>query len=138
MWGVKGEKLSPASRLPDFPHAGYRSCEKPVPAPEVKADVHDFGGKGDGIMDDTKAFENAIASVNDGSILVPVGRYVNSRVRDIVLHNSDNGVFFEYLITNLNIGAGSRPRNSGGAMPKTGARETFRNLKSSGCIATIV
>lgn len=80
LWGAKGEKWSPTSRLPDFSFAGYRSGEKPIPMPEVKGNVREFGAKGDGITDDTKAFEDAIAAVEGGAILVPAGRYVISRV----------------------------------------------------------
>jgi hypothetical protein len=75
LWGNSGERWSPASRLPDFSYAGYHSGEKAIPTVAVKANVKDFGAKGDGIADDTKAFNDAIASVSEGAVFVPAGRY---------------------------------------------------------------
>lgn len=75
LWGNAGERWSPASRLPDFSYAGYHSGEKPIPTLAVKANVMDFGAQGDGIADDTKAFNDAIAAVATGAVFVPAGRY---------------------------------------------------------------
>jgi len=75
LWGDKGEKWSPHSRLPDFSFAGYQRGEHPIPNPPVKANARNFGAKGDGLSDDTAAINAAIAATTDGAILVPAGRY---------------------------------------------------------------
>lgn len=87
LWGKQGELWSPAGRLPDFSHAGYHSGENNLPLPPVRASVKDFGAVGDGVTDDTKAFEEGIARVNNGALLVPPGRYVISRVLRIQKSN---------------------------------------------------
>ena len=75
LWGEHGEKWSPQSRLPDFSFAGYQRGEAQIPTLPVKANVRNFGAKGDGLNDDTAAFRAAIASTSSGAILVPAGRY---------------------------------------------------------------
>jgi hypothetical protein len=75
LWGKDGEKWDPSGRLPDFSYAGYRMGEVPIPTPAVKANVRDFGAKGDGETDDTKAFQEALKKTT-GAILVPAGKYV--------------------------------------------------------------
>ena len=83
LWGANGENWSPQSRLSDWSFAGYHAGETPIPAPIVKANVRDFGAKGDGATDDTAAFQRAIETTNDGALLVPAGRYVLSDVLTI-------------------------------------------------------
>jgi len=75
LWGIAGEKWTPHSRLPDFSFAGYHAGDKPIPDVAVKASIKEFGAKGDGVTDDTAAFKSAIASVTDGAIAIPAGRY---------------------------------------------------------------
>jgi autotransporter-associated beta strand protein len=75
LWGARGELWTPASRLPDFSFAGYRSAAAPLPRPPVVADVRKFGAIGDGTTDDTAAFEAAIARATKGAVLIPPGRY---------------------------------------------------------------
>ena len=75
LWGKDGEKWMPTSRLPDFSFAGYRSGATPIPDVPIKANVRDFGAKGDGETDDTEAFKKAIEATNNGAILLPAGRY---------------------------------------------------------------
>jgi hypothetical protein len=87
LWGAHGERWNPASRLPDFSFAGYRSGEVPLPAPAVVANVKDFGAVGDGLADDTDAFVKAIAKVEAGAILIPAGRYKITRVIQIKKSN---------------------------------------------------
>src|SRR3989304_4474548 len=53
LWGQQGELWSPQSRLPDFSFAGYHMGEDPVPNVPVRANVKNFGAKGDGVADDT-------------------------------------------------------------------------------------
>lgn len=83
LWGEKGEKWSPQSRLSDWSFAGYHSGEAPIPTPPVKANVRDFGAKGDGTTDDTAAFTRAIAATDNGAILIPAGRYKLSDILTI-------------------------------------------------------
>lgn len=76
LWGEKGEKWVPGQPLLDFSNAGYHKGEDPIPVYPVKADVKDFGAKGDGIADDTKAFKDAIAACPvNGAVFVPKGTY---------------------------------------------------------------
>lgn len=76
LWGAKGEAWKPDGRLPDFSFAGYQCGEQPIPDLPVAGSVRDFGAKGDGTTDDTKAFNDAIAGTKAGAILVPAGRYL--------------------------------------------------------------
>ena len=75
LWGSEGERWTPRSRLPDFSFAGYHAGEKPIPDVAVKSSIKDFGAQGDGVADDTAAFQRALASVNKGAIVIPAGRY---------------------------------------------------------------
>ncbi len=53
---------------------------------ESKAvNVKDYGAKGDGIQDDTRAIAEAIAACRDGIVLFPAGRYRISRTIEIDL-----------------------------------------------------
>lgn len=76
LWGERGEKWVVDGRLPDFSRAGYHEGEAPIPEVAQVASVKDFGAVGDGIADDTQAFNAAIAATNRGAIFVPAGRYV--------------------------------------------------------------
>ncbi len=76
LWGENGENWSPTSRLPDFSYAGYGRGERAIPEFPRGVSVRDFGAKGDGQTDDTKAFQRALAEVASGAIEVPPGRYV--------------------------------------------------------------
>ncbi len=75
LWGLKGERWTSQSRLPDFSYAGYHSGEKAIPRYPQTANVQRFGAKGDGLADDTQAFKAAIAATTTGAIYVPSGRY---------------------------------------------------------------
>ena len=81
LWGVNGERWDPRSRLPDFSFAGYHSGETPIPNVPRGVSVKEFGAKGDGQTDDTAAFLKALATVKNGAIEVPPGRY---RITDIL------------------------------------------------------
>ena len=75
LWGERGEKWNPRSRLPDFSFAGYHRGEQALPNVPPGVSVKDFGAKGDGVTDDTQAFLAAITRVERGAIEVPPGRY---------------------------------------------------------------
>jgi len=79
LWGTNGEEWTPASRLPDFSFAGYRSGGKPVPDIPVATDAAKHGAKGDGSTDDTEAIQAAIDATPQGAVLLPAGRYVITR-----------------------------------------------------------
>ena len=75
LWGQRGELWTPTGRLPDVAYAGYERGEQAIPSPAVVANVRDFGARGDGVADDTQAFQAAIRATAQGAILVPAGRY---------------------------------------------------------------
>lgn len=84
LWASSGEAWNATSRLPDFSLAGYACGRAPLPSYTVVANVKDFGAKGDGITDDTAAFQKALRSVTErGAVLVPAGRYVITDVLEI-------------------------------------------------------
>ncbi|MCY2930742.1 MAG: glycosyl hydrolase family 28-related protein [Planctomycetota bacterium] len=87
LWGTAGEKWNPAGRLPDFSFAGYRCGEKPIPLVPQRGDVTKFGAKGDGVSDDTKAFQDALAATVGGALYVPPGRYV---IKDVLVIDKPN------------------------------------------------
>ena len=76
LWGEHGERWTSAGRLPDFSHAGYHRGEKPLPTVPQAANVRDFGAMGDGVTDDTRAINAAIAAARPGAIFLPAGRYL--------------------------------------------------------------
>lgn len=76
MWGERGEKWTADGGLPDFSRAGYHEGEAAIPDVPQTANVKDFGAVGDGVADDTKAFNAAIAATTRGAVFVPPGRYV--------------------------------------------------------------
>lgn len=84
LWGASGEKWSGASRLPDFSLAGYAAGQKAIPEYPVQTTVKEHGAKGDGVTDDTAAFQRAISAVGShGAVLIPAGRYVISDVLEL-------------------------------------------------------
>ncbi len=83
LWGERGENWSPQGRLSDWSFAGYHSGEAPLPTPAVVGNVRDFGARGDGVTDDTAAFQRAIAATENGALLVPAGRYALSDILHI-------------------------------------------------------
>lgn len=83
LWGERGEKWSPSSRLPDFSFAGYQRGEKPLPHVSPGVSVKTFGARGDGLADDTQAFLDALANVKSGAIEIPPGRYKITRILEM-------------------------------------------------------
>ncbi len=84
LWGRAGELWNPASRLPDFSRAGYAPGLSKPPARVRVVNVRDEGARGDGVTDDTAAFQRAIRSVPGGGVVfVPAGRYVLTDVLEI-------------------------------------------------------
>ena len=118
LWGSGGEFWNPSSRLPDFSFAGYRSGTAPIPSPAVSVSVMDFGAIGNGIADDTTAFENAIAAANNGAVLIPAGRYKISRVlyirkSNLVLRGAGSGLTTLVFTKHLTALLGPPPGTAG-------------------------
>ncbi len=88
LWGSEGERWLPTGRLPDFSYAGYHSGERAIPDYPPSLNVAAFGARGDDDVDDTAAFQKALAAAESGAVLVPPGRYIISDV----LHITKSGV----------------------------------------------
>jgi hypothetical protein len=120
LWGARGEKWTPQSRLPDFSFAGYHSGERPLPNLAPGVSVKTFGAKGDGVADDTQAFLDALAQVKAGAIEVPPGRYIITRPLEITRSNvvlrgagpEQSVLFFPTPLNDIKPNWGSRSRES--------------------------
>lgn len=134
LWGTQGELWTPSSRLPDFSFAGYQSGISPIPSPPAVVNVRDFGAIGNGIADDTNAFEAAIAAATNGAVWIPAGRYQISRVlyirkSNLVLRGAGQGattlVFTKHLSELIGLPPGQPASKVGrGAVVSFGWRET--------------
>jgi hypothetical protein len=78
-WDKEDVLRTRADRIPDYSFGGYRGGANPLPIVPVVASVKHFGAVGDGKTDDSRAFQSALQSVQQGAILVPRGRYRISR-----------------------------------------------------------
>ena len=119
LWGVAGEKWTPASRLPDFSFAGYRRGEEPYRIPAESISVTDFGAKGDGYTDDTAAFQRALQAGAGKVIHVPAGRFVLSdifkiRTSNLVLRGAGAGQTVFTFTKNLETLEPRPVKNDGG------------------------
>jgi hypothetical protein len=78
LWGVAGEHFELAGRLPDVSWAGVGQGEVALPSPEVVANVLDYGAVGDGVTDDTAAFQAALdaAGATGGAVWAPASTYL--------------------------------------------------------------
>lgn len=96
LWGREGERWSASGRLPDFSFAGYRRGEEPYRIPAEHVSVANFGARGDGVADDTEAFEQAIAQGAGKVVHIPPGRYrlgtiLRIRSSGVVLRGEGSG-----------------------------------------------
>jgi hypothetical protein len=90
LWGTDGSRWTARSRLPNFSYAGYHAGEAPIPTPPVtKNVVTDFGANGSDDVDDTAAFQRAIADTSNGALFIPAGRY---RIEKILAINKSHFV----------------------------------------------
>lgn len=78
IWGKAGENWNPEDEtLIDFSLAGYHEGKNDFPEWEVGTNVRDFGAIGDGVADDTEAFQKAIAACGENqAVLIPDGTYL--------------------------------------------------------------
>ncbi|KAF6262421.1 hypothetical protein COO60DRAFT_1676006 [Scenedesmus sp. NREL 46B-D3] len=82
LWGCAGELYNMVNstgsrRLLDWSYAGYMAGEAPIPKLPVVTSVLDFGAVGDGVADDSQAFQDAVDAIGrEGTILVPEGQYI--------------------------------------------------------------
>ena len=82
LWGMNGELWTPGGRLTDYSYAGYMGNDVPIPFNPVTDSVKNYGAVGDGVVDDSRAFLAAIASLKPGSVLfVPAGALLPGRER---------------------------------------------------------
>ena len=81
LWGKTGQQWDRTGRLPDYSYAGYHRGERPLLELSPVVNVKDFGAVGDGMADDTAAFQRVLQKAEGKTILVPAGRYV---ITDIV------------------------------------------------------
>jgi hypothetical protein len=68
-------------QLPDSSYAGYKRGERSLPNPPVVATVTEFGGKPDGVTDNTTALRRAIdaaAARGGGAVSLPAGDFLVS------------------------------------------------------------
>ena len=116
LWGRSGEQWTSRSCLPDFSFAGYRAGEQSIPSVKQSLNVRDFGARGDGKTDDTRAFKEAIVRYRGGAIFIPPGRYVISDILSItksgvVLRGAGQGATTLYFARSLEdiLGTGKVP-----------------------------
>ena len=83
LWTRGGENWRPDGRLPDFSYAGYRAGAAELPEPKATLNVRDFGAKGDGKTDDSKAFLDAIAAAEGKVVEIPPGEYRITEILEI-------------------------------------------------------
>ncbi|MDX2054996.1 MAG: glycosyl hydrolase family 28-related protein [Polyangiaceae bacterium] len=81
IWAAYQASPNAHANIPNVSFAGYARGERSIPNPTATINVKDQGAKGDGITDDTLAFEQALtlAKANCGVIEVPAGTYILSR-----------------------------------------------------------
>jgi hypothetical protein len=78
-WGTSGELFDPRGRLMDWSYAGYHYGEAPLPSSPATINVADQGATADDGIDDTTAFQSAIAAAAGGGVVsVPAGRFIVS------------------------------------------------------------
>ena len=80
LWGKHGEAWTADGPLPDFSLAGYREGDVAIPVLPQRANARDYGAKGDGVADDTRAIQAAVEATTAGAVYLPPGRCLISDV----------------------------------------------------------
>lgn len=127
LWGEAGERWEKGGRLPDFSKAGYKNGQTPPQVANV-TNLNDFGGKGDGVTDNSEAFEKAIAATNNGALLIPEGRYLLRKrltisKSNIVIRGMGSGKTVIYIDRSLREVIGGTHSLSNGFFQIQGAKE---------------
>jgi activating signal cointegrator complex subunit 1 len=91
VWGKDGALWKPEDgTLLDFSYAGYHEGRNDFPDWEIGVNVKDFGAKGDGIADDTRAFQDAVKACPPNKVVfIPSGTYILTDwlgVKDMIGH----------------------------------------------------
>jgi pectate lyase-like protein len=76
--------------VPNVSYAGYHRGERPIPRPRVRASVTSFGAVGDGTIDCTAVFNEAVERVGaagGGAVYVPPGTFLLTGV--VWVHRSN-------------------------------------------------
>ena len=79
IWSEYAQNPNNHPHIPNNSYAGYRQGDTIIPSATVVTTIEQFGGKGDGVTDNTKAFKAAIAEIGKkggGAILIPPGNYL--------------------------------------------------------------
>ena len=118
--------------------------EDPIPDVPVKLNVRDFGAQGDGITDDSQAFLQALAEIDNGAIYIPSGRYKLTQVLDITKSNvvlQGAGVDDTVLYFPKSLGEVLGPGNAPPGTPDWSAyswRDGFIRIKGKPTRSTLV
>ena len=119
LWGERGESWKPEGVLPDFSYAGYHAGEAPIPDEPARWNLkRDFKARGDGISDDTAAFEAAITTAAKGVLFIPGGKYLITRSiaitnTGVVIRGAGAGKTILYFAKSLSDIRGNQPDESG-------------------------
>ncbi|MEM9444867.1 MAG: Ig-like domain-containing protein [Verrucomicrobiota bacterium] len=133
LYGADGELRTDTSRIPDFSHAGYKQGEVPVPKVPIVANVKDFGAIGDGVVDDTQAFLDAISDTENGAIFIPEGTYVITQIlkitkSNLVLHGAGKDKSILYFPKSCREVSSGDFHGTGGFIWVEGERQQSANL----------
>ena len=79
IWSEYSQNPDAHPHIPNNSYAGYHQGNTIIPSPPVVTSIQSFGGRGDGVIDNTQAFKLAIADTANkggGAIFIPPGNYL--------------------------------------------------------------
>lgn len=93
LWNIQGRLVY------DWTYAGYKQGAAPIPVLPVTVDIkRQYGAKGDGRSDDSKALQAALNDMTRGVLFFPAGTYILTSVfnirKPIVLRGAGKGQTF--------------------------------------------